>query len=157
MLHRSLTLETREIGLLQTSTQVRISQQRIPQATLAESAKKNMVIALRKITKSKNDWLHYENLQRVLTLNCASLPVPAPAGLEAGVELLIINLLVGHCLGSDQLKSLCSNYYIRSLLFCGNIRFNLSFRLTYALHIRLSQIHTKNFFCQLLQYRFIPW
>ena len=54
MLHRSLTLETREIGLLQTSTQVRISQQRIPQATLAESAKKNMVIALRKITRSKN-------------------------------------------------------------------------------------------------------
>ena len=48
MLHRSLTLETREIGLLQTSTQVRISQQRIPQATLAESAKKNMFIALRK-------------------------------------------------------------------------------------------------------------
>ena len=84
-------------------------------------------------------------MQRVLTLNCASLPVPAPAGLEAGVELLIINLLVGHCLGSDQLKSLCSNYYIRLLLFCGNIRFNLSFRLTYALHIRLSQIHTKNF------------
>ena len=51
MLHRSLTLETREIGLLQTSTQVRISQQRIPQATLAESAKKNMVIALRKMIK----------------------------------------------------------------------------------------------------------
>ena len=48
MLHRSLTLETREIGLLQTATQVRISQQRIPQATLAESAKKNMFIALRK-------------------------------------------------------------------------------------------------------------
>ena len=47
--------------------------------------------------------------------------------------------------GSDQLKSLCSNYYIRLLLFCGNIRFNFSFRLTYALHIRLSQIHTKNF------------
>ena len=52
MLHRSLTLETREIGLLQTATQVRISQQRIPQATLAESARKNMVIALRKIAKS---------------------------------------------------------------------------------------------------------
>lgn len=48
MLHRSLTLETREIGLLQTSTQVRISQQRIPQATLAESAKWNMFITLRK-------------------------------------------------------------------------------------------------------------
>ena len=48
MLHRSLTLETREIGLLQTATPVRISPQRIPQATLAESAKKNMFIALRK-------------------------------------------------------------------------------------------------------------
>ena len=57
MLHRSLTLETREIGLLQTATQVRISQQRIPQATLAESAKKNMFIALRKITKSKNNFM----------------------------------------------------------------------------------------------------
>ena len=53
MLHRSLTLETREIGLLQTATQVRISQQRIPQATLAESAK-NMFIALRKIIKSNS-------------------------------------------------------------------------------------------------------